>query len=222
MGYGEAARELVTFSNPPTGTLAVDSNWMRSNEDGNSSLGSSTALPGTFSVSSSGTISIDYTGIAKSEGIVTPDGSAIFAVNFDQNQPWITWAVYVLKTATPGSANAVGSFAMGGLEQEYSDSSSYPPAARARTRLTEGVTRTGTTEAGVGLTGGTFRNTETDPDVDGFMEIGMSLTVDSDGAMSVMAAMGGLEGGVSADGRYAFLMPGDPPVTVQKVLLFRR
>ncbi|MHC4222833.1 MAG: IPT/TIG domain-containing protein [Planctomycetota bacterium] len=220
MGYGEVTRELVTFTG--AGTLTLDTEWFRSNEDGTTSTGNASGLPGTFSVSTEGTISIDYTGIARSDGIVTPDGSAIFAVNLDPSQPWITWSVYVLKTASPGSANAVGSFAMGGLEQEYDDSSSFPPAARARTRLTEGVVRSGSTEADVGSTGGTFRNTEADPDADGIMEIGMGLTVDPDGSMSVTAAMGVLKGGVSADGRYAFLIPGDPPAAVHDLLLFRR
>ena len=125
------------------------------------------------------------------------------------------------RTASDGGF-AVGSFAMAGFEPEYDDSDSYPPAARARTRLSEGVVRSGSTAADVGSTGGTFKNTETDPEADGSMEMGMGLTVDPDGTMSVTTAIGVLEGGASADGRYAFVIPGDPPAAIQNLLLFRR
>jgi len=201
------ARTLMSFNNPTAGSFVQDVQWYSPREDGTFSIGSVTASPGTFTINTNGTAAIVGTG-PPDVGIVAPDGSALFMVNLDSSESVVKFDVYVRKNAAGTGVDTDGAFTVFALQHSFLDTTSFPPAAAAQVGQFEIMARTNSV-VDIGAAICVRTNLDYSVYLSGEFQPGISWTVAGDGSLAISDPGMFLRGGVSDNGRYACVIPGD-------------
>jgi hypothetical protein len=231
IGLESGTAQTKSRINRGTVNILTNGNWSGSidtherYEDGRAHFNGTAPSSGTSAINADGTITVTPSGGLPLRGMVTPDGSAIFLVDDSPNSLEVCFTVMLRKNAQGTGVNTDGSFSMLALEHEFSNTGLYPPASAAATGQIEAFARTNSA-ADLGVLVGFRDNEFGTPYVEGGFGAGFVWTVAGDGGLTFATPGTSPEtmlGQVSANGRYACVIPGDPtPDNTSKLFFMRR